>query len=840
MMENDTLVTGPADGGAHEATTTLWAAERPPPHLQRSGVLPPIDNDRPTQIEAVRKVVDPNLIAEIMEQVEKAVFEEMKKSTQNSTEHRGRSTSPKPYEDNAWSRAQSPVGSLYSDDGLVSPSHLKSRTSPSVYGDLEDPKPAAEGVEKLNEDQDKINQEKAREDKGLFMQEELRKQEALRVHECMARRPYSYTSISSREVRLLRIDPGHPNDPIYCALKVMAIEKIKAQVLTFQALSYAWGDGVAEAIILVSDILDPGKQYANDNDSETITRVSLHRPFYVQYNLFEALKQIRLRDEPIWLWCDALCINQSNTTDKSQQIPNMPDIYSNAWNVIVWLGEGNFEGHSGEVWTQRAVNLIPNILNLRTLDELLDLDLLSYETLPSWICFGRLLKSPWFGRRWVIQEIACARQLSVRIRHHIISWLDFTDAIDIYLHNLGRIKRLFRYSGLALPLPHTPSSAECSRAMALMEVSSTCFQKTSDLKIKTRLLDLETLVFTAASFAVSELPDIIYALLYLANDRKMVFGNSNFMGAASGPLSSNYSRHAVEIYADFVTYCMNKSNSLDIIHQPWAMWPHATRAQPHNDRCIPSWIGIASFGDNATSRRLAHSRVLTGLPKRPLYSASRGTLMHATISRISDFPVLTAKGAILGTVCKTSALMHSGTITLPTLELLGWTGSLDDGVDDQLWKTLAANRTPDGTKAPVWYRRACALALTKLNEFGHLDLSALTSSKSEASAMIDYLQRVNNVVERRKIFRCMLASASFSEETTVGIGPHNVKAGDIVCILFGCSVPLVLRRVPFDVEAAQSFRLIGTCYVHGHMEGEHFVGLDERSIDSLSMDFRIY
>jgi hypothetical protein len=34
---------------------------------------------------------------------------------------RGRKTTPEPYEDNEWARSQSPAGSLYSDDGRVTP-----------------------------------------------------------------------------------------------------------------------------------------------------------------------------------------------------------------------------------------------------------------------------------------------------------------------------------------------------------------------------------------------------------------------------------------------------------------------------------------------------------------------------------------------------------------------------------------------------------------------------------------------------------------------------------------------------------------------------------------------
>jgi hypothetical protein len=42
------------------------------------------------------------------------------------------------------------------------------------------------------------------------------------------------------------------------------------------------------------------------------------------------------------------------------------------------------------------------------------------------------------------------------------------------------------------------------------------------------------------------------------------------------------------------------------------------------------------------------------------------------------------------------------------------------------------------------------------------------------------------------------------------------QQGDLVCVLFGCSVPVVLRRLDED----NSYTFIGECYLHGFMDGE--------------------
>jgi hypothetical protein len=53
-----------------------------------------------------------------------------------------------------------------------------------------------------------------------------------------------------------------------------------------------------------------------------------------------------------------------------------------------------------------------------------------------------------------------------------------------------------------------------------------------------------------------------------------------------------------------------------------------------------------------------------------------------------------------------------------------------------------------------------------------------------------------------------------TEKGTMGIFPSNTQVGDLICILFGCSVPVVLR--PWE----QEFRLVGECFVYGIMDGE--------------------
>jgi hypothetical protein len=66
---------------------------------------------------------------------------------------------------------------------------------------------------------------------------------------------------------------------------------------------------------------------------------------------------------------------------------------------------------------------------------------------------------------------------------------------------------------------------------------------------------------------------------------------------------------------------------------------------------------------------------------------------------------------------------------------------------------------------------------------------------------------------------CWGRSFFFTERGYFGIGPYNMKAQDIICILLGAKCPFVLRRWSKKADEEQ-FKLVQDCYVHGIMRGE--------------------
>lgn len=62
-----------------------------------------------------------------------------------------------------------------------------------------------------------------------------------------------------------------------------------------------------------------------------------------------------------------------------------------------------------------------------------------------------------------------------------------------------------------------------------------------------------------------------------------------------------------------------------------------------------------------------------------------------------------------------------------------------------------------------------------------------------------------------------------TEKGYVGMGPLRAKKGDFVCVLFGCSVPVILRKTCGEET---SYQLIGECYLDGYMSGRAVRGVN--------------
>jgi hypothetical protein len=126
---------------------------------------------------------------------------------------------------------------------------------------------------------------------------------------------YRYDALNAElgEIRLLKLLPGEFSSEIY--LQLITQPLTETVQLRYDALSYTWGSTQTSALVFVGE---------NTLD--------------ITQSLAEALPYLRYPDKSRVLWIDAMCINQRDIVERSQQVKRMAMIYSKAERVVVWLG----------------------------------------------------------------------------------------------------------------------------------------------------------------------------------------------------------------------------------------------------------------------------------------------------------------------------------------------------------------------------------------------------------------------------------------------------------------------------------------------------------------------
>ncbi|PQE32852.1 hypothetical protein CJF32_00001333 [Rutstroemia sp. NJR-2017a WRK4] len=135
-----------------------------------------------------------------------------------------------------------------------------------------------------------------------------------------------YNELRPKEIRLVKLLKGQWSEKIHCEL----LQAPLASRPSYKALSYAWGSPRATQPILLNGYLYRGT-----------------------LNLESALRRLRRTNSDLTLWIDALCINQSNNLERTKQVSLMHEIYSEAKEVIIYLGEVL---HHGSIAPKKATS----------------------------------------------------------------------------------------------------------------------------------------------------------------------------------------------------------------------------------------------------------------------------------------------------------------------------------------------------------------------------------------------------------------------------------------------------------------------------------------------------
>lgn len=126
---------------------------------------------------------------------------------------------------------------------------------------------------------------------------------------------WSHLNHDKQKIRLLEVD-------VLTLRHHLKTISLRSEHLQYTALSYPWGSQLQESSIYIGDAA-----------------------FEITHNLKRALQEVMaflkhdcaLTGRKMLLWCDQICIDQSDIDERNHQVAFMGRIYSQAEQVLVWL-----------------------------------------------------------------------------------------------------------------------------------------------------------------------------------------------------------------------------------------------------------------------------------------------------------------------------------------------------------------------------------------------------------------------------------------------------------------------------------------------------------------------
>ncbi|KAI5364716.1 Putative heterokaryon incompatibility [Septoria linicola] len=575
-----------------------------------------------------------------------------------------------------------------------------------------------------------------------------------------------------REIRVVALHSSREHDdPVVCDLHT---KSLNAKV-EFEALSYVWGDQQHTTAIQVNGFL-----------------------FQAAKNLEEALRRLRHPERQRILWIDAICIDQTDNEERTQQVGLMGEIYSQAQQVLVWLGHHDGASRQAIAFIEAAAldakahwkfDMSPHLPHQV-------LDTLHTSATAS------LLQRPWFTRVWTVQECVLASSLTFLIGDSSISgdtlW-SFEQNYRWHVNTCGCIDYTIDFS-LVSSMSATSNMAELRNEGARNRM---CFS---------RMLRL------FQSRQCSDARDRVYGLLGMAT------------GKWRDVLVPNYERSAGEVFEEYFVECVKRTGELKELS--YVFHNSDSEEVPR----LPSWVPTWSPPENSEEDAWFQVRELF----LPLYNAGIGL----ELSFIRPEPgVAIIKGILLDVIESVAPAPILDSPNLDTSIYIEWYDLAESAV-------LQHDRYGSSDTEAVFHRIICNSRMEQNTAEGKLESLRFSGSdflpvfqkwfdivkeelngKGEASADIDArLDREGIMYHTTVIGSTIGRGFCVSKTGYLGLATKHARKGDVLMVLGGARVPHVLRPTSmFDGAGRMIYKFVGDAYVEGVMDGEAIGDIDVSS-----------
>jgi hypothetical protein len=571
----------------------------------------------------------------------------------------------------------------------------------------------------------------------------------------------------------------------------------------YQALSYACGTEPKDRRVLCSNW---------DGTS--------HASLYITQTLYDALNELAVEEIPIWV--DAICINQTNPEEKSEQVALMHRIYRRADQVAIWLDRrrGDNTGLALDIlsWismpptmssAEKRLELLPalkrhlerpgNSLQIEQLQKLasvvsksqhIRISQMEFQRMgipyfhePLWKALGDVFSPPWLFRLWTFQELMLGTDCFVAFGNSKLPWRTYFD-VGMQLSLCGLLDHC---------ITHLPSDRKAHALTAFTRLEP--FLNSSQKVIPFwRCLD------EARQREVTETVDRIYAVLSLANEKLRSQITINY----SGDWKANY----WDLFLEVGKAVMETSTSQALL----AGANSKTKAKQ-----LPSWCPdftvpceVVPFGVNGRAGMRYGRSIPPHYDKKVI---NIGGAKIDIVDRMVRFSWSWPRQDI-------SDIYGPDGLAAQTLRWLNtcWSSTREAYAHDEAGAHRAFVLTilgeipdaPDAFSDDVWFKEKNDTLVDVRKRLENLKICTGpedTDDSSEAwHRFLIIFQKLDDIWRNRVFFS--------TKKGRIGFASDRISPGDHVCVFFGESHLYVLRD-----RSAGFYKFVSDAYVDGYITG---------------------
>ena len=553
-----------------------------------------------------------------------------------------------------------------------------------------------------------------------------------------------------------------------------------------------------------------------------------------------------------WWWIDSLCINLEDAQEREKQVRIMADIYKGARRAIIWLGETKEEGSD----CTHAIEFLYYLSTLQTAfngdDVAMRTSLENPEFAEKCAAITNLFARPWWTRVWTLQEFVLPKEAKLYCGRASITRGKFKSAIY----------SIFLCSTI---------SSEFEHELVPRRLFDGAFNRRRIHQWHTKPasigINLVAIMAYLGNHMATDSRDRIYSVLGLITERDR---------ALIGP--AEYRTSVDQQFAKLVRSFWEVHGSLDIVCFVHLFSREAATRDADPDVAVPTWapdwrttIDFASpvplMASQSASEHIGNFRPLRSTRWKAMYDAPGAQLRKkADVEFSADLKELCCNGVLLGAIhglggldaqelrCQSFLCADTGhgmiqseekqrSAPRATMQPMDWLEAVARSlIIDRQDKYLCFQAPTHYISEFLFLCHACIegdpvdwsfatwFEHNRLLRLGSQTLEDLVDQvPSESSTrpptlhrpsshpmhqmndkLDTFLSRFHDTV-RKKARRLMI-----TDEGLVGVAPCRARPGDVIAVLYGCSIPLVLRKA----VQQDAWRVVGEGYVHDYMNGE--------------------